>query len=326
MEDKLKWKLFKDRLIERAERYKRAAMGMGNRTKHLSVRAAVSIWKALVRPVLEYAAEIWGEKDWEEAEILQRTMAKRILGMKMRAPNEAVLGDLGWWPLKARRDMIRLRYWQKILNMDEKRLPRLVYDWEKENIDTNKSWITYTKQLISELELDEYWTKQEINKNKAEWNKLIQDKIQVREQREWRQRAKSKPKLRTYIKYKQILKEEEYLKNEDAKGRRMMARLRSGTNNLRIETGRYKRPKQPEQFRLCKLCMYETENEEHFLMRCTAYDNIRNDLVLDLKNQVGDEELNKILFGKGRDQEVDKAIRYIRRAMAKRNRILEMIK
>ena len=135
-----------------------------------------------------------------------------------------------------------------------------------------------------------------------------------------------KPKLRTYIKYKKMLKEEEYLKNEDAIGRRMLARIRSGTNNLRIETGRYERPRQTEEYRICKVCMEETETEEHFLKRCIAYDDIRKDLIIDLNKEEGDEKIAEILFGVGKEEEINKAIRYIRRAMARRNRILEMMR
>ena len=324
LENKLTWKLFKTRLIEKAERNMRKAMGMGNKTKHLSAKAAIGLWKALIRPVLEYGAEIWGESNWKEAETLQRTMAKRILGMNEKTSNEAVLGDLGWWPLKARRDMIRLRYWQTILSMKEKRLPRLIYDWQKEQKYHNDSLLLCTKKLLVELDLHDYLISQKINMNKAEWNKLIQRKIQEREQREWRQRALSKPKLRTYIKYKKILKEEEYLNSEDAIGRRMLARLRSGTNSLRIETGRYERPKIPEEYRICKLCMEETENEEHFLKYCIAYKDIRKDFTQEIEKN--DEALNiiEILFGVGKIDNINKAIRYIRRATARRNRILKM--
>ena len=87
-------------------------------------------------------------------------MAKRILGMNEKTSNEAVLGDLGWWPLKARRDMIRLRYWQTILSMKEKRLPRLIYDWQKEQKYHNDSWLLYTKKLLMELDLQDYWLSQ----------------------------------------------------------------------------------------------------------------------------------------------------------------------
>ena len=48
--------------------------------------------------------------------------------------------------------------------------------------------------------------------------------------------------------------------------------------------------------------------------------------MIDLDRCECDEERSKILFGIGSNDEINKAIRYIRRAMAKRNRILEMIK
>ena len=90
------------------------------------------------------------------------------------------------------------------------------------------------------------------------WNKLIEGKIQESEQREGRERALAKPKLRTYVKYKKELQEEEYLKNEDTTGRRMLSRLRSGTSNLRIETGRYEGSRYLE--RICKLCADNMED------------------------------------------------------------------
>ena len=59
-------------------------------------------------------------------------MGKRILKVNEKTANGVVLGELGWWPLKARRDMIRLRYWRKLLIMSTERLPKLIYEWETE--------------------------------------------------------------------------------------------------------------------------------------------------------------------------------------------------
>ena len=64
-----------------------AAWGMGVRGGHLSAKGAVGIWKAIVRPVLEYGAEVWGDDNWEEAEKLQRTMGKRILKVNEKTAN-----------------------------------------------------------------------------------------------------------------------------------------------------------------------------------------------------------------------------------------------
>ena len=52
---------------------------MGIKSGVLSVDAAKKIWMTLVRPILEYGAEVWGGEKWEEAEKLQREMGKRIL-------------------------------------------------------------------------------------------------------------------------------------------------------------------------------------------------------------------------------------------------------
>ena len=48
-------------------------------TGALSVPACINLWDALVRSILEYGAEVWGEGEWEEAELIQREMGRRIL-------------------------------------------------------------------------------------------------------------------------------------------------------------------------------------------------------------------------------------------------------
>ena len=132
-----------------------------------------------------------------------------------------------------------------------------------------------------------------------------------------------RPKLRTYKKFKKELKMEEYLESEDSKGRRLMARLRSGTNNLRIETGR--RNGLTSEERRCWFGCDDIEDEEHFLQKCWLYDDIRNDWV----NEVGERALKQeglaLMTGTGSKSETKAAIKYINRAVAKRRRILELM-
>ena len=91
MQKKLVWKLFKQRLQEKAQRNMSAAWGMGVRGGHLSVKGANGIWKAIVRPILEYVAEIWGDEEWEEAEKTQRKMGRRILKVNEKTANELII-------------------------------------------------------------------------------------------------------------------------------------------------------------------------------------------------------------------------------------------
>ena len=321
MKGNLKWKDMKERLTKKTRRIMTIVWAMGVQAGHLSVKAADIVWKALVRPIAEYGAEIWGEDKWEQMEKIQRDMGKRILGLDQSTCNQVVLGEMGWWKMKARRDMLRLRYWWKLIRMSRKRLPRKIYDWEMRG-DSKKIWTTYTRKLLKEIGLEDYWIRQKIDLKQNEWNSLVEEKIQTNEQRTWRKEMSERPKLRTYRKFKEELVFEEYLENEDIQGRKLMAKLRSGTNCLRIETGR--REGLTSADRKCWFGCDSTEDEAHFLLDCWLYSNIREDMIA----EVGKEEFKQrglaMMMGKGNSAETIAAIKFIKRAIAKRSRMLEL--
>ena len=58
------------------------------------------------------------------------------------------------------------------------------------------------------------------------------ERIQKTEEERWRERAKTKPKLRLYVQLKRKLELEPYLTTEDAVGRARITALRQGTNRL----------------------------------------------------------------------------------------------
>ena len=77
-------------------------------------------------------------------------------------------------------------------------------------------------------------------------------------------------KLRTYRQHKNVLKTEHYVTCNLSRGhRRTLAKFRSCSLPLAIETGRYNRPKTPVFERLCKFCDTNAiEDETHFLVDC----------------------------------------------------------
>ena len=55
-----------------------------------------------------------------------------------------------------------------------------------------------------------------------------------------------------------------------------MTRYRLSDHSLAIETGRHRQTWLPREDRLCQLCpQRELETEEHFLLHCNLYDDIR---------------------------------------------------
>jgi hypothetical protein len=124
-----------------------------------TVRAMVSVWTALVRPLLEYGAEIWpGEnsQQWKEADALQRKMAKRILDCRRTMPNEVVLGELGWPVLQARRVLLRLFFWAKLTKMDDGRWVKRTYRASRlqaEKVPGLNNWASCTRLWLYRMNL-----------------------------------------------------------------------------------------------------------------------------------------------------------------------------
>jgi hypothetical protein len=106
-----------------------AAMGMYS--GKLSVPLGVLVYQALVRPLLEYAAEVVSIiTSWPQAEELelQLTMAKRILQCPTRTSDVAVMGELGWQSMEARYQQLRVLFWGKVQMMPSGSPVRQMYE------------------------------------------------------------------------------------------------------------------------------------------------------------------------------------------------------
>ena len=92
------------------------------------------------------------------------------------------------------------------------------------------------------------------------------------------------PKLRTYKTYKTQTCTEKYLfRHMSIKQRSYYAKFRCGTFPINIELGRYRNPKVPPENRLCKVCENAAdEDETHFLVECSGYNTLRNELFTNL--------------------------------------------
>jgi hypothetical protein len=84
-------------------------------------------------------------------------------------------------------------------------------------------------------------------------------------------------KLRTYRTFKTEISCELYLKTLLSPAqRRAYSQFRCGVAPIRIETGRFEHL--PMHERTCFMCESKTETEEHVLIECPLYDDLRNEL------------------------------------------------
>ena len=87
----------------------------------LSMKAAEVIWWSMIVPVLNFGSELWGAAKCKEIEMVQLEVGKRLLGVSNKMTNAVVRGELGWWPMRAQRDMklLRLLYWARLVRLDD---------------------------------------------------------------------------------------------------------------------------------------------------------------------------------------------------------------
>src|SRR4051812_33801983 len=93
-----------------------------------------------------------------------------------------------------------------------------------------------------------------------------------KEEKRWHSNLEKKVKLRTYKRIKRKLCFAPYLTFKSRQCRRFLTQLRSGSNFLRIEKSRYEGEALEERiFMYCN----KVEDEEHFLLDCELYKEIR---------------------------------------------------
>ncbi len=105
-------------------------------------------------------------------------------------------------------------------------------------------------------------------------------------QDKWKNNLVNKPKLRTYISFKEQFCTEDYVKLcIPRKERSMLAQIRFGILPLHIETGRFRGTALEE--RTCQICNSQSIEEElHFILICNEYNELRINLFNSIKYKV----------------------------------------
>ena len=74
-----------------------------------------------MQPILSYGVEVWGAVSslGEAAEVLPKSFLKSLLGIRKSTSNEAVLAELGRYPLQILFGQQILKYHQKTFGLDD---------------------------------------------------------------------------------------------------------------------------------------------------------------------------------------------------------------
>ena len=109
----------------------------------------LTCYKAMVRPVMEYAAEVWtaDATQLEALEGLQRRCARMITGAPNATPKPALLLELGLPTMAQRYERIKLNYVHKVALAPANRFIRMLWDLMDDKQWTNQ-WCSLVRPLL----------------------------------------------------------------------------------------------------------------------------------------------------------------------------------
>ena len=90
---------------------------------------------------------------------------KRLLGVKISTQNNFIYGELGRFNYQTQRYLIIMKYWLKIVNSEEHKLIRKVYNVLLHDIESNDriiNWVSLVKWLLNHMGFAEVWMQQNV--------------------------------------------------------------------------------------------------------------------------------------------------------------------
>ena len=129
----------------------------------------------------------------------------------------------------------------------------------------------------------------------------LKKSLLLKDQSNWQSQCRNLPKLRTFLKFKDFQVDSPHIyKPLSFIQRKYLSKYRLGMLQLRIEVGRFQRPRLEPEDRICQVCdSGGVEDETHFLLHCSLYDESRRRLygyINDLDSFMIEEDSDKLKF------------------------------
>jgi len=230
------------------------------------------VFDAQIQPILLYGSEIWGVDTCHVIEMVHLSALKQYLNISQRTPNALVYGDTGRHLLHVNAALRVIKYWLKILNMDEYRYPHKVYQVMLRTVYTNKSWVSKIKTMLMGCGFENEW-KNQIVENERSFVSLFRERMTGKLRTDWEEDINVRSRFAMYRHVKHIHEQESHLYCLDKNiFRDIYIRFRLGISDLYSYKCVYRSDISPT---LCRTCKEIDEDERHFFLHCPALQDLR---------------------------------------------------
>ena len=248
------------------------------------------LYNACVTSIADYSGAVTGFDNFDSSMKLHLRAIRAFLGVPKNVCSAGLLSEVDLLLPQYRTNIQMIRQYHRIQCMDNSKLAKKIYLWDRELNENNglKTWSTEVKLIFEKTNSLATFSSNNIFNLKATVNDMISS-FKIKQQEYLILECGLKPKLRTFNLFKDFQEQPAYVtKPLTFHQRRMLARTRLGCLPLRVETGRYTVPRLPEHLRTCLVCrapnqlvdingveVGPVESEMHFLYQCDAYSAAR---------------------------------------------------
>ena len=245
------------------------------------------LYDACVTSIADYASEVTGFTQYKSSLKLHVRAIRAFLGLPKNSCTPGVLSEVDWLLPEFRTQLKMVRQYNRVLSMNDSRLTKKVYMWDKSLNDSGEvhSWSSEIKSIFYSCNLRNTYDCGNPFPVKCTLSTLKSHLI-VQQADYLKQECEQMPKLRTFNKFKNFKEMPTFLKKPlSFIQKKHLAKIRLGSLELRIETGRYNRPSLEVHERLCLVCKDScldsglnlcVESEYHFLFICSKYTFLRD--------------------------------------------------
>lgn len=237
----------------------------------------LELFDKTIKPILLYAAEIWGYGSLQVIERVHLKFIKHIFHLKKSTPTHMIYGELGIYPITLEIKHRMLTFWCKVIsdcNDEDLGLQKLstcvyslVYNMHRNN-KIKSDWLDCIEHLVCTLGFSGFWLTQQIANPKwliaAFKQKLHDQYIQ-----QWMETVHISSSSSNFRIFKTSFERSPYLHVLSDTLSRTLIKFRTRNHRFPVEKGRWTGLTYSE--RKCEMCNTDIGDEFHFLFKCERF-------------------------------------------------------
>ena len=294
------------------------------------------LYEACVTSISDYCSEITGYTQYEPTVQLHTRAIRAFLGLPKNSCNVGVLSEVNWLLPEYRTQLKMVRQYSRVVCMDNSRLTKKVYLWDRSlnDADEMSSWSSEIRNIFYNCNLNTTYDHNRPFSLKCTLE-TMREHFKIDQANYLKQECEQKTKLRTFITFKQFNVMPAYVtKPLTFLQKKHLSKLRLGSLELRIESGRFSRPRLEINERICLVCRDnnlrlnlepQIETEVHFLFICSHYTALRDTWLESLIKPANFENLDegsKLSIVLNDPDNVKKTAQFIINAYSLRSKLL----